>query len=349
MAGIVNWGIAANALAQPNMGQTFQGGFERGMTQGSLHTLSRDPNDPRALNALFAVAPELAIRMEDRRHRLGERAREAEGRGALADYLLGSQPSPAASTGFGPAQPSMTGTNALLAMGAGPAAPASPWERAVRADPAAALQVQGGQLDNQRRGVQLSQDQFELLRDLNEASLQLLGSVQSAPAEQRQAAYEQAIARAQALYGRFGLDLSALNLPAQYDEATVDGLLRSAMRTRDQFGVMTAERRLDWDIEDDRTDNARADRGLASLDAYRQGQLGNTRRGQDMTDARVRRGQDMRSSDTRRGQDMRSGDTRRGQNMRGRGGGRGGNAAVIVNPQTGQRMILQGGRWVPVQ
>jgi hypothetical protein len=32
-----------------------------------------------------------------------------------------------------------------------------------------------------------------------------------------------------------------------------------------------------------------------------------------------------------------------------RASGRGGNAAVIVNPQTGQRMTLQNGRWVPVQ
>lgn len=34
--------------------------------------------------------------------------------------------------------------------------------------------------------------------------------------------------------------------------------------------------------------------------------------------------------------------------QRGRAG-RAGNAATIVNPTTGQRMVLQGGRWVPVQ
>lgn len=73
-----------------------------------------------------------------------------------------------------------------------------------------------------------------------------------------------------------------------------------------------------------------------------------TRRGQDMTDARVRRGQDIGSRDRVRGQDVGSRDRRGSATYQGRGGRGGrGNAARAVNPQTGEALVLRNGQWVP--
>lgn len=314
----IDWGILERGQARTQA--MFQQGMDaaadmlrRRSMGNALADLQADPSNQKAMGYLYREAPQLALTMQDR-------ARETETRNALAGLVLGGgggAPQAAPFNALMPPTPGLGDTSAGAQAGpAGMVAPTGPgrgvpppgpvrnpaFERAVRADPAKALELQG-------KRVKLSADQFEMMRGLNEASLQLLGGVHD------QASYEAAIQRAQSLYGQFGLDLSALNLPAQYDPQTVDGLMRQAMRTKDQFAVMTAENRLDWDIEDDRIDNSRADAALSDLSSYRQGQLSNTRRGQDMTDSRVRRGQDLTDSRGRRGQDMADQRGRRGQDM----------------------------------
>jgi hypothetical protein len=195
------------------------------------------------------------------------------------------------------------------------------WERAVRMDPQAALETQGRVLANQHRSVQFTREQFQMASELTEANFQLLGGVLRAPAEQRPALYRQAIERARGLYGRYGIDISQ-HVPAEYDEAAVMALMRSTMKTRDQFEQMTREDRLEWDIEDDRIDNSEQRR-------HNQTNEGNARRGQDLTDSRVRRGQDIASTDRRRGQDLGSTD--------------GGGARAELN---GRTIVVRNDRWV---
>ena len=383
---MVNWNLLAPAL-QSDPGGNFTAAFERGAARGALAQISNGSDDPRAWAILHQLSPETALRMREHQYQQDERRRVAEGRSALADYVLGDSgaetapgvgvnalamlPQAVAPTsangGAAPGSPdalaqapnALIGVPAITPSAANlPGSPGSPvlapkgsdaWTRAVRSDPDAALQVQGRRFQNQRQRVQLTQDQFELLRDVNEETLRLLGGIEQVPPEQRQAAWTAAIGEARQLYGRIGVDLTD-RLPEQYDPATYDRLMRAAMKTRDQFAIRTQERRLDWDIEDDQIDNARADRGMDSLIGYRRGQLENTRRGQDLTHQRGLRGQDLSSADRRRGQDLSSGDRRRGQDLRGsgsRGRGRGragGNSARAV--LNGRAIVVRGNRWV---
>ena len=393
---VIDWNLLAPAM-RSNPGEQFNASFERGMAQGALGRLRRDPNDRNALNALMMANPALALQMEERAHRMGERDRLATGRDMTAHYLLGGdnlgseagltapataalpgrpQPAPSALSGstgsptgqgalsgLTPGAPAPLGANANALLGGVPpgfgVTAAQARERAIRADPETFLESEGGNTQNARQRVQLSQEQFELMRDLNEQTLQLLGGIGQVPEGQRQAAWEAALQRAEGLYSRFGMNVRE-HVPAQYDPATYDQLMRSAMKTRDQFAVMSQEDRLEWDIEDDRIDNTRADRGLESLDRHRQGQRSLTARGQDLTHSRGLRGQDIASGDRRRGQDL--SDTRgrrgqdmtdargrRGQDMRGAGrggrgrGGAGNNARAMLN---GRPIVVRGNRWV---
>lgn len=285
-----------------------------------------------------------------------------------AGVLSGAAPAPQPSA-LGALAPAPAALQPVAASSAelAPKPGEDPWSRAVRLDPEAALEIQGRQFQNQRQRVQLTQDQFELLRDTNEDTLRLLGGIEQVPEAQRPAAWRAAIGEAQSLYGRIGIDVTD-RLPAEYDPVAYDRLMRAALKTRDRFAVMNAENRLDWDIEDDEIDNRRADRGMDSLEQYRRDQIRLGMRGQDLTDARGRRGQDITSSDRRRGQDIgssdrrrgqdqSSSDRRRGQDMRGRGGrGRAGNRgggtgqnARYRNPQNGKEVEWNGSAWVEVR
>lgn len=244
----------------------------------------------------------------------------------------------------------------------------SAWEALVRADPDGALKIRKAQFDNMK-------DEVELIGTL-------------AMTATDQATYDQSLQRA----ASYGLDIS--ELPREYNPEVIDAFRMQAAGAAQALASIAKDKRLQWDMEDDLADNERADRNLESLEEYREGQLDNTRRGQDLTDARGRRGQDMTDSRVRHGQDRR-GSTgggggskepnsegalyarimdkwRSGGEVNGRerefvrayearrakpagsGRGRGGGArsrdgAVIVNPQTGQRMVLQGGKWVPAK
>jgi hypothetical protein len=373
------------------------GSFSRGMKEGrearerrdlqsAMVRLSSNPDDPEARRVVSALSPASLYALEEATHKRGERQRAGEFRSAHTDYLLGGggaapnalSPSP---TGAPPEQPASA--NALLGMVApGAAAPAEPapqsggtvnldgsvgtaatpvptaqnrpsaidrsgaWRRMVRADPAGAQKIRG-------ELAKMTSLEVDAINDTNDQALEILATVSD------QSSYEVAKERARAMYQQYGQDPSLLDtLPADYSPDTIHSLRTQAMETKDLLAALRQDRKLEWDIQDDEIDNERDDRNVDSQVGYREGQLANTRRGQDLTDSRGRRGQDIGSRDRQRGQDIgsrdrtrgqdqSSADRRRGQDLRRRGRGRAGNAARIINPQTGQAMVLRGNKWVP--
>jgi hypothetical protein len=236
------------------------------------------------------------------------------------------------------------------------------FQRLARADPESALKVR-------QEYAELDDQKLKNWNALNEGGLRILSGVYD------QRSFDEAKLRARSLYERYGEDPEVLaGLPEQYSPEAVNAIRMEMMSAKDQFGTLRAERKLEWDIEDDEIDNERADRNLESLSEYRQGSLANVRRGQDLTDDRGRRGQHLASGDRQRGQNLSDTRGRRGQdltNARGlqgqaltdkrvresagfSGRGRRGGAAAapvarIRNPQTGQVMVLRGGKWVAEQ
>lgn len=137
-------------------------------------------------------------------------------------------------------------------------------------------------------------DDLDMIGETENRLMQLLGATQS------QEQYDAALQRARNIYGaRFGLNLDDLGLPTQWSPQTAAMFRNQGATPAQQLAGVNRERRLDWDIEDDVTDNERADRNLddqighragqrESLERYRQGRLGVTKRGQDLTDSRQR-------------------------------------------------------------
>lgn len=398
--------------------------LQRGMQQGralrmqrerdsALAAYGQNPNDPRAMAAMWQADPALASQLETMNQRRSEFTRAGEERSALTDYFVArngpGQPSalpirPTQSNAFtglaAPISPVPQPVNAFSALNPAPAqspagigqgsvfgaspmnsdntqgalpAPISPTplmptatgpagDRASRADdalmrlarrnPEAAFKVQAEELKTDKARFELAETRLDLIG-------RLAGSAVD------QASYTGALQRAAAM----GIDVSTL--PEQYDPAAIDAIRMQALDGKEQLAAMRAERKLDWDIEDDELDNTRDDRNVGSQIETREGQLSNTRRGQDLSDARGRRGQDLSDTRGRRGQDLSDARGRRGQDVssrdrnravdvgsrdrresatfRGTGGrgqrGGGSNAARIVNPQTGDAAVLKNGKW----
>lgn len=268
----------------PSVGEQFQ----RGMTQGATREIMAGRGGPRQWNALYQHAPEMAMRLEDREHQRGERARTSEYRNALADYIIaGGGGMPATSqNALAPApMPSMPIGNGKT--------PVSARERAIRANPEGFI--------TQDRGLgQLSREQFQLVREVHNFNMQILGGVTD------QATYDQARAAARAEYQQRGLPTDFIdNLPAQWSPGLQRQLLSQGMDTQRQLAAMDRRDRLDWDIEDDMIDNeALAEHRAGTRENVRRGQdirSGDTRRGQDVTDRRGRRGQDLQDRRFREG------------------------------------------------
>jgi hypothetical protein len=123
--------------------------------------------------------------------------------------------------------------------------------------------------------------------------------------------------------------LDTFSMPAEYDSARVNSIEMQALSAKEHLSQQREDRKLDWNIEDDQIDNTRADRNVDSEVGYRHGQLANTRRGQDLTDARVRGS----ASNKIRGD-------RQGLND--------GSSAVAVGPN-GHQIVVKNGRWVDAQ
>jgi hypothetical protein len=152
-------------------------------------------------------------------------------------------------------------------------------------------------------------------------------------------------------YGQ-ALGYDTAHLPQEYSPEAVQQIQTQAMSAKEAIKTK-------WDITDDQVDNAREERAMqlqhqdrqrgqdiSHEDRVRGQDIGadTSRRGQDTSAETSRRGQDLASRDRTRGQDIGSRDRQRGQDKKKGGGGR---PTIIVNPKTGQRMKLEGGKWVP--
>lgn len=230
----------------------------------------------------------------------------------------------------------------------------SAWEALVRVDPDGALKIRKSQFDNMK-------DEVELVGTL-------------AMGAKDQASYEDALRRASG----YGLDVS--QLPREYNPELIEGYRYQAAGAAQALMSIARDKRLQWDMEDDLADNERADRNLESQIGYRQERLedfdeaeeGRDRRFQAAERGRAQRSQKPRTAPRSSapsptsvigrimdkqasGQPLTPAEQRTydeyraGKGGRGGGGGRSRDGAVIVNPKTGQRMVLQGGKWVPVK
>lgn len=180
--------------------------------------------------------------------------------------------------------------------------------RLIEADPEAFLTFQGKRLD-------VTGKQLKNAVDLNNASMQLLGSVHD------QATYDAAKQQALQLYSSFGEDASEFigGLPAEYSPETIRMLQLRGMDTSKQLAAIMRENNIESQIE------------------VREGRLEEYRRRNRATEANQRRGQDIRSRDTRRGQDVTD---KRVRETRGTKGGKG-NRSDLIGPvyQKGGRRI----------
>lgn len=251
-----------------------------------------------------------------------------------------------------------------FAVPAGPDPRIAARERALRADPEKFLTYEGKRLD-------IDADRLKQLRALNESAMQILGGVHD------DATMQAGKVRARAMYQQFGVPTDFIDqIPDAYSPELVRSFQMQGMDTAKQLAAVARENKLGWDVEDDLLDNERADRNTDSQIETREGQLA---LGQDRN-AIARERNDLTRTDPRRVAPQRRPDPQpspssvigrimakqaAGQTLtpaeqrtldehrapRGRGGrgrGRGGAApARIVNQQTGQVMILKGGKWVP--
>lgn len=246
------------------------------------------------------------------------------------------------------------------------------YERAVRADPEGFLTFEGNRLD-------ITGKHLKAYRDLNDTAMQLLGGVYD------QGSYERAKAEAHNLYARHGMDLNDQNLPDQYSPELVRSLQMQGMDTSKQLQAVARENKLNWDQYDDQEDNSRADTLAGSTVEDRDARREYTRQRVEIARERARQagkgkgakppaaakppgsegavyadianrwldGQPISPRETRFAQEYESRHTPKGRGPG--GGGRGGrgsstaDGAIIRNPTTGQRMMLQGGKWVPVK
>jgi len=316
------------------------------------------PDDPETFNALFERSPELAMSLRSDH-------RQEVARNAYSNYLLAGRrgavpgaPTPPAPLGdtapsIPPLSVGSTGGNPAPAAPLATLQPGNALNSATaptdetfaafaRADPAAASRARQEEATMSRQRAAEIRDHVRGLTDLNNYAMQIIGGVRD------QASYDAARAAMHRQMVAAGYDPSGIDsLPPTYSPETIQQLRNQGMDTHRQLEAARQDRRLNWDIEDDQTDNAEVHR-------YHDAEIGTAQRGQNLTDARGRRGQDIEHGDRLRGQDLGHGDRVRGQDLTNARAGRrragrasSGEGTVIVNPTTGQRMRLQGGQWVP--
>lgn len=294
----------------------YAGDFQRSMTNG--------------MNMMQSV----------QRHRLAmdEAEREKQARGAASQILMGGMGGTVnALSRF--ASPQGAPANALAPQGANALAQpmqgqqqadqeptASAWRTLAQASPDLFMQLQ-----------KLNSEQRQAVAKEVEARMALAGRAYSAvmgvAPEQREAVYQQ-------LRGSLA-EQGLVDLPKQWDEDYATAGMRLGMTVREALSADNADLRLEADVADDQADNERADENAASLHQYRQGQLGNARRGQDISSRDRRRGQDVSSGDRRRGQDISSRDRR---NRPAKGG-----KAEPVAMLNGRRIVVRNGQWVDAE
>lgn len=301
MAVAIDWSL----LKPVDFAGAVQTGFERGRQmrlqrdqEGALAALARNPDDPEARGVLWRTNPAVASAFEASALKRAEAGRETEARGALADWVMGGgqvpqrgafpqrnalltgpAPTTPALGAFGstnalavdpqPTTPALGGArpNALLpdaaaqaspptaALRSGPpehdyAAGDAAWERYVRADPSGAMKTMLERANLTKAQNEALTSQYDIIARLARGAVD-------------QESYTKALQEAQS----HGIDTSSL--PQQFDENAVNAIELQALSAKEYLAEQRDQRRLDWNIEDDRIDNARADRSEARQEYYR--------------------------------------------------------------------------------
>ena len=326
-----NWGLLGgnnNALLLAQQGfQTGQQTARQRALDNALRGISENPDDAEALSMLWRIDPRLAATVEDQNFQRSERARLSEGRQAQADFLLGTgNESPTATllggsspAGAPPQQNALAGSqqNALTAPSARtqqmippgfqdtdpnspPQAPQeagrSAWERAVRADPSGSVQLR-------QRMAQMTDQEVQAYSSINARAIQELHGARD------QESWEAGLARMEQTFARFGL--GAPELPREFSPEVRDNAIRTTLQAKDLLADERADRRLEWDIEDDQIDNE-------ALADYRSEAIRVRERDQDIDSSDRRYGIERSSEDRRYGIDRASRDRRRNADVRDR-------------------------------
>lgn len=330
MAG-VNWELG---IPRVNVMQAAQEGFaagremrrEREATE-ALRALSANPNDrSAAINALL-LDPKRASAVIDYGQQMDRRA--------ALNALMPGEPTGQLGAAGAPASRSGMGLNRQAL------------RQLFAIDPDLAMKLRG--MDTKQR-----EEARDAIKSNYEMTSRVVAAVRQVPEADRPAAYAEL---------RGELEASGFeNLPEAWDEQRADSLMHLGLTAAQVFEQDRGERRLAADLENIEADNARADRNTDSLMRYRQGQLGNAKRGQDIASRDRIRGQDIASTDRRRGQNISASKATRGgppQLLRSvaqpqpgvvaRSPAKSTAPVYATNPQTGERLQLVNGKWVPAR
>lgn len=266
----INWGILSQF---ENPGNAFMQGVEKGEEikakremRGALAGLAANPDDPQYVNALMPYKPELAIKIgADQRERADK---QAFGQAAVRYYQANNQqPVDNDGDGLPDLVPQTDADQEFLTM--------------LAKDPTKAFSIKSDLHDAARKRIDFVDKAYD-------RAIRALGSVTDAQS------YGLAYNQFATDMARLGVEVPA-SVPREYPGPDgIRQLLTSALDAKEQIAAIDRRDRIEWDQEDDRIDNARADRREASMDQDRGARRDIQRRGQDIRDATQRRGQDMR-------------------------------------------------------
>lgn len=296
----INWSI----LQPTNPAAALQAGIQAGQTwrretdaRGALSALAANPNNAQAIGVLRQAAPEVAFKMEDR-------LRETQTRAALSAVFAPAQapasnsvPSALAGFGSGQQQGMKIGQAEPAASNAVPSSPIpAPLAMAPASSGTDAL-VDPSRLPPRTDGLAINQDALRNLYQVDPASAfkvqQMVHDADAASFKRMQqsggvmanAAYHlstiknpdgsEDVAGRQRELQAITPQLAEMGVsPEMLSRAdlTNQGLARYLTLGRNLNNIVAddrANRALDWNIEDDRVDNGRADRSESRQEYYR--------------------------------------------------------------------------------
>ena len=296
---------------------TILNSFDKAYKQGRMEKALKgvQAGDPQAMTELYATNPELAMRIQDQRRQQEEAQRVATSRTASGDYVKKTNPNDA---------------NIAAAIDAG-------------ADPKDLLMIGG-------RQSRITSTQLKAAGSAHDKSMAILAAVQ--PGDD--AGFADAKTRVKQIYGDAGLDTSYIdNLPSSLTPELKRQLQDEGQSTAQQLGAVAKENGLGETVRHHEVIEGQGDRRIDVSERQGDARIGISQQNANTSQSRATEGvrhNQASEGNTRRGQDVQSETTRRGQDLRGRGHGGGANRpTIIVNPKTGQRMKLEGGKWVPIQ
>jgi len=288
----INWGILSGAR---DAGQAFQEGAALGQQQAqqqralqrqrtaddALSALARNPDDPTALAAYTAAAPDQAFKWQANRREQATYDRNQRFRGSLSNFMrgggqgvlqqpdaLGSATMPALGGGVLGSMPPAADALAPPPVGdpgdvvvtarrpVPPRPPMAPpsgagWDAVVAADPVAAMDA----------APKIWSDREHQIKDwqaVSQVAMRMLGGVRD------QASWDKARTAARDVYEAYGVSFP--DLDDDYSPEMVRGLQLQQMDLDKQVDAALAERRFEWQQRDDRIDNARDDRRVGIQD-----------------------------------------------------------------------------------